>query len=236
MLPYFIHFKHAFYVFCWRCRNISNQVTDQTFWVMQMLIWRNNHSKLGFFVLHRCLSLSLKAILKHFEHYLPKNITFCLKISLVNATKSAVLWKTKSLALWAVGIYLSNLHLFRNGAFVIAIQGKDVTNNNTKELIDLMKREREMCHLLVRPRRKPKHEILSLNLDNQTNGTLDKTTLHVFMRIKESSSAFNCGFKDFDEILQVRWYFVVFERTCLQYDFRISEKTASLKSVHYWTD
>ena len=103
-----------------------------------------------------------------------------------------------------MGIYLSNLHLFRNGAFVIAIQGKDVTNYNTKELIDLMKKEHEMCHLLVRPRRKPKYEILSLNLDNQTNGTLDKTTFHVFMRIKESSSAFNCGFKDFDEILQVR--------------------------------
>lgn len=100
-------------------------------------------------------------------------------------------------------------------------------------LQELMEIQRETCHLLIRPRNEPKYETLSLNLDNQTNDALDKTTFHVFMRIKESSSAFNCGFKDFDEILQVRRYFVVFERTCLPYDFRISEKTASLKSVHY---
>ena len=156
--------------FCWKCRNISNQVTDQTLWVMKMLIWRNNHSKLGFFVLPQCLSLSLKAILKHFEHYLPKNIMFCLKISLVNANRLAVLWKTKSLALWALGIYLSNLHLLRNGAFVIATQRKDVTNYNTKKLTELIKTERETWLLLIRPRKKTKHEILSLNLDNQTNG------------------------------------------------------------------
>ena len=125
------------------------------------------------------------------------------------------------MTLWAVGIYLSNLHSCRKGAFVIVIQGKDVTNYNTKMLQELMEIQRETCHLLIRPRNEPKYETHYLNLDNQTNGALDKTTFHVFMRIEESSPAVNCGFRDFDEILEVRWYFVLFEMTYLACECRI---------------
>ena len=127
------------------------------------------------------------------------------------------MWKTENLPLCAVSIYLSHLHLCRKGAFVIAIQGIDVTNYNTKKLQELMKTQRETCHLLIRPRKEREYETLSLNLDNQKKGALDETTFHVFMRIRESSLAFNCGFRDFDEILEVRLYFEILETTCLTY-------------------
>lgn len=120
-----------------------------------------------------------------------------------------------------MGIYLSILHLCRKGSFVIAIQGKDVSNSNTQILEELMKIQREMCHLLIRPRKQPKYETLYQNLDNQTNAALDKTTFHVFMRINESSPAFDCGFRDFDEVLEVRRYFVVLEITYFPYEGRI---------------
>ena len=71
-------------------------------------------------------------------------------------------------------------------------------------LQELMNMQRETCHLLIRPRNEREYETLYLNLDNQTNEALDKTTFHVFMRIKESSPTFNCGFRDFDEVLEVR--------------------------------
>ena len=80
-----------------------------------------------------------------------------------------------------------------------------------------MKIQRETCHLLIRPQKERKYETLTLNLDNQKNGALDKTTFHVFMRTEESSPAFNCGFRDFDEILEVRLYFEILETTCLTY-------------------
>lgn len=71
-------------------------------------------------------------------------------------------------------------------------------------LQELMEIQRETCHLLIRPRNEPEYETHYLNLDNQTKGALDETTFHVFMRIEESSPAVNCGFRDFDEILEVR--------------------------------
>ena len=71
-------------------------------------------------------------------------------------------------------------------------------------LQELMNMQRETCHLLIRPRNEREYETLYLNLGYVTNEAFDTTTFHVFMRIEESSPAFDCGFRDFDEILEVR--------------------------------